>query len=338
VNIPRNKDKNKELHLNVMKGLAVLFALILATAFTACGLDSSSSQSGQIIAVSALSGGLEVGRASTISVDLRNNASFALAPFENLTATLGAREPEARGIVAELQSREEGVVVLSGPQNAGALGPGENRSVGFMVRAGDEAGIGIHPLDLKISYSLLSGIEATGEEDLPDVTFHYREMSHTIPLEVEATLGPRIELQEVRGMAVPEAESEIEMAFANRGDSRAERLEAQIVPQEPFGCIHCAAEIEALDPGEEAKAKFTVIVNNSNSHEGEYALPLCISYMHAGERRLEETAALVQVGDRSWMRAALMPTALLMLLLLAFGVYFYFARGGGRKRRPKRRL
>jgi hypothetical protein len=93
VNIPRNKDKNKELHLNVMKGLAVLFALILATAFTACGLDSSSSQSGQIIAVSALSGGLEVGRASTISVDLRITP-LALGP-ENLTATLGKRT-EAR--------------------------------------------------------------------------------------------------------------------------------------------------------------------------------------------------------------------------------------------------
>jgi hypothetical protein len=317
----------------VMKGLAVLFTLIFAAAFIECGVGDSSSDAGQIIAVSSLSGGLEVGRAGVISIDLRNNASFP--PSENLTAAFGEGGPEALGIVAELESREDGVTVLSGPQNAGALGPGENRSVEFMVGAGDETGIGIHPFELILSYSMLSGVEATGERDLPDITFRYREMSQIIPLEVEATLGPRIELQEVRGMAVPDGESELELVFINRGDARAEKVKIQIVPQEPFSCIHCAAEIGALDPDKEAAARFTVIVNNPNTQEGEYALPLSLSYMHGGEERGDETAALVQVRNQPWMSAALMPAALLMLLLLAFGIYF--ARGGGRKRRLKRR-
>jgi hypothetical protein len=317
-----------------MKGLAVFFALILTTAITACGSGPSSSDAGQIIAVSSPSGGLEVGRTSIISIDLRNNASSA--PFENLTATFGEGGPEALGIVAELQSREEGVTVLSGPQNAGSLGPGENRPVEFMVLAGDETGIGIHPLELILSYSVLSGVEATGEDDLPDITFHYRDMSQPIPLEVEAMLGPRIELQEVRGTTMSDEESELELAFINRGDAKAEKIKVQLVPQDPFGCIQCAAEIDALDPNKEAAAWFTVIVNNPNSHDGEYALPLILNYMHNGEERGEETAALVQVRDQSWMRTAIMPAALLVLLLLAFGIYF--ARGGGRKRRSKRRL
>jgi hypothetical protein len=320
----------------MMKGLAVLLALVLALS-AAGGSDSPISDAGPSLVVSTLSGSLEVGRACTITVDLRNNASSDPFDLEDLPADLGAGWPEAQSIVAELQSREVEIEVLSGPQNAGALGPGENRSVEFLVRAKEEAGVGIHPLELALSYSYLSDLEVTGDPDLPDIAFRYGESSQTVPLEVEAALGPRIEIEEVRGSAAPGRESTLEIVFINQGDAPAEDLKVQIMPQEPFSCRSCAVNISALAPGEKAQAKFSVISNDTK--EGNYALPLSLSYAHAGGARREELAALVRMSGQSWIESAFLPAALLLLLILlsALGVYIYMARGGSKKRWPKRR-
>lgn len=318
----------------MMKGLAVLLSLILALS-TACGLDSSFSDAGPNLVVSSLSGGLKVGGVSTITVDLRNNASSAPMDFEELPADPGAGWPEAQSIVARLQSREEDIEVLSGPQNAGTLGPSENRSVEFLVRAKDEAGVGIHPLELELSYSYLSDVEATGDPNLPDIAFRYSNASQTIPLEVEAAFGPRIEIEDVSGSVASGGESALEIVIINQGDAPAEDLKVQVMPQEPFSCRSCAVDLSALAPGEEAQAKFSVITNDTK--EGEYALPLSLIYSHAGEIRKEELAALVQVKRQSWIESARLLAALLLILLSVLGVYVYMTMGGSKKRRPKRR-
>ncbi len=328
--------KNKELNLSMMKGPAVLFALVFAVAFTADGSDSSSLDAGQSQLVASLSGGLEVGRTSSILIDLRNNASSA--PLKDLPQDIDAEELELLGITAKLQSRDDELEVLSGPQNAGSLGPGENRSLEFIVRAKEGAGIGIHPLELLLSYSILSGAEATGDADLPDIAFSYRTASQTIPLDAKAALGPRIEIEEVRGSAAPGEESTLEIAFVNRGDAPAAMLEAQVVPQEPISCRSCAAKISAINPGEKFPAKFSVVVDDVP--EGEYALPIILRYAHVGGAggavgtTEEEFAALVPVKGRSWIEPVRLPAALLLILLLAFGVYL--SKGRSRKRRPKR--
>lgn len=314
-----------------MKGSAVLFTLVFIMASTAEGSNSSSLDTGQGQLIASLSGGLEVGRSSSIFINLQNNASSA--SLEDSPSDLGAEGLKALGIVAELQSIDEEIEVLSGPQNAGSLSPGENRSLEFAVRANDEAGIGIHPLELILSYSLLSGAEATGDEGLPDIAFSYRTTSQTIPLEVEAALGPRIEVEEVRGSAAPCGESTLEIVFANKGDAPVEELEAQLMPQEPFSCRSCGVEINAINPGEKSSAKFSVVAGDVP--EGEYALPFSLIYVHNGEERREEMAAIVQVKDQSWTRAALIPAVVLLLLLLSCGIYI--AKSGSRWRRPRRR-
>lgn len=326
-----------------MKGPAVLFALVFIAASTAGGSDSSSFVIGQSQLVASLSGGLEVGRTSSIFIDLRNNASSAL--LEDLPQDLedlDTQEQVILGITAKLQSRDDEIEVLTEPQSAGSLGPGENRSLEFIVRAKKEAGIGIHSVELLLSYSILSGAEATEDADLPDIVFSYNTTSQTIPLEVEAALGPRIEIEEVRGSAAPGEESTLEIMLANKGDTPAAMLEAQVVPQEPFSCRSCAVKIGAINPGEKFLAKFSVAVNDAP--EGEYALPLILRYAHVGGAggavgtTEEEFAALVPVKGRSWIEPVRLPAALLLILLfvvlLAFGVYL--SKGRSRKRRPKR--
>jgi hypothetical protein len=94
--------------------------------------------------------------------------------------------------------------------------------------------------------------------------------------------------------------------------------------------------LSALAPGEKAQAKFSVISNDTK--EGEYALPLSLSYAHSGETRQEDLAALVRLSGQSWIESAYLPAALLLILLSlsALGVYVYMARGGSKRRRPKR--
>ncbi len=318
----------------MMKGLALLFSLILAVAFAAGESGSTSAIDGQFIAVSSPTGVLEVGRDCTIAVDLKNTA--AASHKDDPARAFGAVGEKAIGIAAELHSIEGDVTVLSGPQYAGSLGPGENRSVQFAVGARDDAALGVHPLELVLSYSLLSEVEAAGDESLPDITFRYSDVSKAFPLEVNVSLGPRITLEEVKNCLAQNGESFLEIAFINRGDAEAENLHARISRQEPFSCISCAAALNDLSPGERKIAKFGI--SAGNAAEGDYALPCLLSYTYRGAARQEETAVHIRVENWAWMRAYRMQSALLMLaiVLLVFGIYI--AKGSSRRRRPKRRL
>jgi len=113
-------------------------------------------------------------------------------------------------------------------------------------------------------------------------------------------------------------------------------LRVRIVPQEPFSCDFSAVNLSDLAPGEGAQAKFSIVSNNTQ--DGEYALPVSVSYTHAGATRQEELAALVLVRGQSWVELAIRPAALLLLLILmsALGVYVYMVRGRSKRRRPKR--
>lgn len=318
-----------------MKGSAVLFALVFVAVFAAEGSCSPSLDTGQSQLIASLSGGLEVGRDSSIFIDLRNNASSS--PLKDLPSDLNVEENRALEVVAELHSEDEEIEVLSGPQNAGSLGPGENRSLEFIVRAKDDADIGIHPLELILSYNVLSEIEVTEDAGLPDIAFTYRTVSEDIPLEVKAAIGPRIEIEDVRGSVAPGEESMLEIVFVNRGDATAAMLEAQVVPQKPFSCKSCEIKINAINPGEKSSAKFSITADDAP--EGEYALPLILRYAHARgaeaeEAGVEEFAALVPVRGRLWNESTSLPVALLLFLLLALMVRL--ASGRNRKRRPKR--
>ncbi len=330
----------------MMKGLAILLVLIMAVMPTGAENipDMLHPGSGPHLAVSSLTGSMEEGRASMIKIQICNNASNdASGREDDIPSIPGMDDQKAMGITADLRSQEEGIRVLSSPQPAGSLAPGENRSVEFLVMAGEGAGSGVHPLSLMLNYSRLYSTEVTGDDQMPDVAFLYRDDSLTVPLEVRAVLGPRVEIEEVQNRVVPNQESDIIVTFTNRGDTPAKNLSAEIIPQEPFDCVACRIALGSLSPGDTAESKFRLFAKNTSA--GNYALPCSlrytdyISYTYAGETRDEELAVLVEVREQSWIesiKSVTLPAAVLILLMmLAFGIYL--AIGKNKKRMLKRR-
>ncbi len=312
-----------------MKALAIL-SILLAFAFTASFTSSGGAVpfgNGPDMIISSVSGNLEMGRAGTIALEIRNNASEELqAPGD-----FGSKE-SAMGIVAELQSQDERITVLPSPQAVGSLAPGESRSIEFAARADREIDAGVYPFELMLSYSRLSDVNATGDM-IPDVLFRYENADKILPVEVKVVLGPRINLADVRGTASPGERSDVEMVFANIGDELVQNIVVQLFPQDPFMPVISRADIKSIEPGSTTSAKFSIFTKN-HMIAGTYALPYRISYRYGQSGRSEDLAALVDVKENSWMGIAVPAAA---ILLIAVGIYIGIKKLPGRKKRLRKR-
>ena len=154
--------------------------------------------------ISSIYGNLEIDRTSTISIVLHNNATPQWMSLISI-------KTDASSIMAELESSDDRIQVLSGPQMAGTLAPGENKTVQFMIRT-ESADVGIYPLQLRLNYSRLSQVTISGEESAPDIVFSYQEVSQDLPLQVKVVRGPKIELKELKGEATLGKESSLEVS------------------------------------------------------------------------------------------------------------------------------
>ena len=76
--------------------------------------------------------------------------------------------PQHRG---RASSSDDRIKILSGQQNAGLLAAGENATVQFMAQA-EGAALGIYPLQLRLNYSRLSQVTASGEREHSQFCFY----------------------------------------------------------------------------------------------------------------------------------------------------------------------
>ena len=206
--------------------LGVALYLLLLTILPGCAEDQRAE--GPHLEVSAIRGALEMDRPTTFAIVLLNNASPPEGPEE-----LDLNKANASSITAEVVCSDDRIRVLSGPQMAGSLGPGEDKTVQFMADT-EAADVGIYPLQLRLSYSRLSQVTASGEEDSPDIVFSYEEVSLEIPLPIKVVRGPRIELKEVKGEAIRGKESSLELSIVNNGDEPALDLRVETRSMPPF--------------------------------------------------------------------------------------------------------
>jgi hypothetical protein len=304
-----------------MKEPALLLILIVAwAALQSCTAVASSPH----LVVSSVHGALEVDRPSSLFIEIRNNAAPADQGLE-------AGKAQAYGIQADLNSIGDRIEVISRPQSAGSLGPGENRTLAFVALAtGGE--VGVYPLELHLSYSRLSEVAISGEQSMPDLKFVYENAAQILHLEARVDLGPRIEISEVRGKAYPGRESDLEVILANRGDEPA--LEVQLVASShwPLNTTGTAEVVKRLDPQTSLSYRLAVIADPLAS-PGLYALPCNLTYRAAEISRKDDLAILVQVEGDSWWRLA--GIALLVLVLAGAGLAGrkYLRKGRGRWRR-----
>ena len=135
-------------------------------------------------------------------------------------------------------------------------------------------------------------------------------------------LGPKIELEELEGETLPGIESSLQLFLANRGDEPALDLQMQARPSPPFLMVENGQEQASLAPGESALQSLSVFTDE-NATSGYYALPCMISYRDGqdGERRSQELAVLVYVGEDSPSSWLYLGAAGLILLFLAGGFW-----------------
>ncbi|MDD1750036.1 MAG: hypothetical protein LUO89_09185 [Methanothrix sp.] len=307
-----------------------LFLILLLHLLQPAGFSAGSGDSPEEaphLEISSVHGNLELGRPSSIFVVLQNNAS----PSGELDES-GINKENARSIVAELLSSDDRIKIVSGPQMAGLLHAGENATVQFTVLA-EGAPLGIYPLQLFINYSWLSQVTASGEESIPDLVFTYDSVSIELPLQAEAVLGPKIELEELEGETLPGIESSLRLFLANRGDEPALDLQMQARPNPPFLMVENGNQKTSIAPGGSAMQSLSVFTDE-NATSGYYALPCTISYRDGpgGERRSQGLVALVYVGKAPPSLWLYLGTGGLILLLLAGGILGLRRFMSGRRR------
>jgi hypothetical protein len=306
-----------------VKALAVLLIIFLTLI---SGRADDPKGDGPQLEISFISGKLEQERDSTLFVLLYNNASY-LEEAEKTNFRLG----DARAIVAELKASDDRINVLSGPQVAGSLAPGENRTVEFTVRS-EDADVGIYPMQLSLRYSKLSNLTISGEESFPDIVFTYENVSSDFPLQAKVVQGPRIELEELKGNAISGKESELEMHLVNRGDESAIDLLVETYPQPPFLSTQGANEKMVIEPDGSAKANL-LVYTDENATPGYYALPSEISFMN-GESRRQDLPLLIYVEKDTYFRWLMFAAGLLLLV----GVSLVLKRYLPKKKRTYGRL
>jgi hypothetical protein len=301
----------------------ILF-LFLPVGFSA-GADDSSD--GPHLQISSIYGNLEAGRPSSIFIVLQNNASPLEEPDEP-----GFNKENARSIVARLQSSDDRIKIFSGGQNAGLLAAGKNATVQFMAQA-EGAPLGIYPLQLCLNYSRLSQVTASGGESAPNFVFTYEEASIELPLQAKVMLGPKIELEKLVGETAPGEESSLQVVFANLGDEPALDLQMQARPSPPFLMVENGREQASLFPGESASQSLSVFTDE-NVTSGYYALPCKVTYLDGldGERRGQDLAVLIYVGEQDYSLGLYLGAAGLILLFLAGGFLAMRRFMSGRRR------
>jgi hypothetical protein len=300
--------------------------LILSTIIPGCADDPSAKE--PHLEVSAIHGALEMDRPTTVAIVLLNNASPSNGQNE-----LDLDEANASSITALLESPNERIQVLSGPQMAGSLGPGENKTVQFMAQT-EFADVGIYPLQLRLSYFRLSQVTASGEEGAPDLVFSYKEVSQEIPLPVKVVRGPKIELKEIKGEATRGRESSLELSIVNNGDEPALDLQVETRSLPPFLRAESENGSVNLDPGGSYLVKLLVFTDD-NATPGYRPLPIKISYLDSEQRdqRSQELAVLVMVHNDESSVTWQLPLAGLLLLA---GGYWGLKRFQSKKRKTRR--
>jgi hypothetical protein len=280
-------------------------------------------QSGSFLEVTSVSGALEMDKPSILAIEIRNIASV------EEVAALGLQKGKAIGIAAELRSSDDRIRVLSSPQVAGSLSPGENRSLEFTALA-EGAQAGIYPLELILSYSRLSQVLTSGDAKMPDFLFEYENSTQKMPLEAKVIIGSKIRLEEVRGKAYPGKVSEMEILFVNQGDAAANDLRIHARPQTPFEKAEITSVEERLEPKASIRVQLRVLAD-ANSTPGNYALPFTIFYRDGGlpgeGLRSEEMAPLISIQRDSIYGWLIMPLAGALLLIGGYVVIREFIKG-----------
>lgn len=332
-----------------MRAPIALFLTILLLWSSASGEDRVHAEGGPSLCIASVDARLKSESTDAIWITLKNEGSLSpdlkREPCEksefnltNLQSACEAKGHDAIDIEAVLQSRDDRIRILSGPQVAGSLSSGESRTIEFAAQAGEGAGVGIYPLDLVLTYTIQSSFEVSGDQKFPDIFFQYENATQILPIEAEVLEGPKIAVQEVKGAASPGESSQIRLAIANQGDMPAEGLTLHVVNQSPLSSPGGQKDLGNLSQGESLTLSLEIYAENGTA-PGKYALPIEIGYISGRNAVSRELAAALEVKSSSLLERALLSPTMIAGLLVALAVAFAaWRKPWSRKSKKRKRL
>lgn len=254
---------------------------------------SPADASGPDLSVTVIDAILESGRDGAVMLNLSNTAQKDL----NLSGMSLSQadwiphffnESDAVSVIAQLESRDERLHVITGPLYVGAVRAGglDQVPLEFESRMDDGAEVGIYPLELVLSYSMLADVEISGDPVFPEVFFRYENSSVRIPAAIDVVKGPRLSAKTVGS---PRQGDDLEIQITNTGDGIASSVRVRVPPQPGF--LRSVAFIGTLDPG--ASGRFKIKAPDT---AGSYPLSLEVSYKSVHIARVEDLAAIVDVS------------------------------------------
>jgi len=323
------------------------FVLILFLISTGAVADYYEAVGGPQLSVSSVDSHLEIGRVSAVWIELENSGEVTgLKPkrapetedevmLAMLEKEMEMEASEAIGIEAKLVSKGAGVEVASGPQLAGSLKSGEisERPLEFLVKVGEDASAGIYPMTLELNYEMQKSVQVKGNPVYPEIYFQRDGSENTIPIEVSVVVGPRIEVEGIKGKPTPGRDSMIGVVLANSGDEPALDLRASLLFHPQFGLSEETVEMGDLEPGRSKKAEFPIEVEG-DLDPGDYALVCQIQYLSGEEEREEKRAVLLEIEKPAGLKALLV-IPVLAILITALYLSGAFKRLPKMKRRKK---
>ncbi len=256
-----------------------------------------------LIVASTLAPPLEAGRSGILCVELEN-AAVSDGEVANSSAALWLR--------ASLSSLDSGLLVLSGPQVIGSLGPGAVRRARFQVSVLEGAEVGLHPIELNLTFGRLSGMEVSGDPGFPEIYLIYQNSSQVLPIEARVLEGPRLGLQ-VEGGIAP-GESEVEVVVVNNGENVDD---LRLLPQvsQPLAYKGEAIHLGRVDGGSRAAARFSIDAGEPLLEY--YPISFQLDYLVDGSPRREDLGVVMEAGGRGF--GWILQVALALLLIVAAG-------------------
>lgn len=280
-------------------------------------LSLAGASSGPELSVSVVDATLESGLDGAVMLNLSNTAQAdmnlsgeGLSPADGIPQLFN--KSDAVCVVAQLESLDERLHVLTGPVYAGAVRAGglDQVPVEFEVRLDSGAEVGVYPLELAVSYSRLEEVKVSGEAAFPEVSFRYENSSVRIPVAADVVKGPELT---AKAIGSPRPAGDLEISVTNSGD-RAAASTRVTVPQQP-GFSRSVAYIGTLDPG--ASGRFKIKAPDT---AGRYAISLEVSYKSGQAVRAEDLVGIVDIGSGGLASGLPGIAAVLVAALLAGAV------------------
>lgn len=259
------------------------------------------------------------------------NLSLQQMEVQNLPAILNAV-----GVVAVLESDVPGIIVKTGPQEAGTLPSGATTGMPlrYSVDIQRDVPAGDYQLTLNVTYKHLRNViynadsmEPTGPRNLNASYWYNENVTQEIPVTITVKEATRFEIVNVAQNLSAKRDGDLIVTYRNTGEETARSATVRLSTATPFSTTDDQSYLGTVEPGQEAVAVFKIsVAEDSVVYDKNYALNSEILYEDSyGHQQISDVQKIeLSVAKEPFWTPMTILIAIILILLLAVGVYYIY--------------